>query len=515
MGDSEIEYGLDNNLFNYNENTRGLSWQIPKLDEWTRSKDYLINASTWRATQILSRGIDLNIEEHDGDVNITEHIQSYLREKLFNPLFNIFYLGYFHGGSAGLLIIKNQTDKESLLKPLTQDSIKKGDFLGIKPLTRLYNIQPCYEVQYINGVEQDVFIQTIGEDIGITDANELGKPQFYRVSLNADLYGDGNLTKQKVKKLTNFIVHRSHLLIYNSSPLSYIEERIEQFFGPSIGEKAYVAIRRYENLVDQISMLMDRVNIPILKTKDLIKASLQGQAFQEESAERIDGVEMSIAYGNMVLLNEDEDFSFANSSFQHIPELLTEYKKQLVAGIGAPSSVSIGEYNANDENAFDYLVEADSERFLREFYNSLIPLIHRSEFGKKIQDFSFTFKSLEKQTEKEKAETLKVAGEIISNAWKDEVIDEASYHRMLLSASHNISDMLSELSSEYMKYVSNQKGVEEEFITYTTKRIKLAEALNRQNGYNIEASKLGGDEGGDPKARTKPTPKIPMSEEEW
>ena len=121
---------------------------------------------------------------------------------------------------------------------------------------------------------------------------------------------------------------------------------------------------------------------------------------------------------------------------------------------------------------------------------------------------------MEKQTEKEKAETLKVAGEIISNAWKDEVIDEASYHRMLLSASHNISDMLSELSSEYMKYVSNQKGVEEEFITYTTKRIKLAQALNRQKGYNIEASKLGGEEGGDPKARTKPTPKIPMSEEE-
>ena len=37
-------------------------------------------------------------------------------------------------------------------------------------------------------------------------------------------------------------------------------------------------------------------------------------------------------------------------------------------------------------------------------------------------------------SEKEKAETIKIAGEIISNAWKDEVIDEASYHRMLLSA---------------------------------------------------------------------------------
>lgn len=509
MGDSEVEYGLDNNLFSYNDNTRGLSWQIPKLDEWTRSKDYLINAGTWRATQILTRGIDLNIEDHDGDVGITEHIQSYLREKLFNPLYNIFYLGYFHGGSAGLLIIKDQTDEDALLKPLTHDSIRKGDFLGIKPLTRLYNIQPCYEQQIVDGKRQDVFITTIGESVGITDANELGKPQFYRISLNADLYGDGTLTKSKIKKLTTFIVHRSHLLIYNSSPLSYIEERIEQFFGPSIGEKAYVAMRRYENLVDQISMLMDRVNIPVYQA-NLKNASIQGKAFQEESAERIDGVELAIAYGNMVLIGEDEKFEFANAQFQHIPELLTEYKKQLIAGIGAPSSVAIGEYNAKDEHAFDYSIDADCERFLREFYNTLIPLVHRSEYNNKIGKFSFTFKSLEKQTEKEKAETLKIAGEIISKAWLDEVIDEPSYHRMLLSASHNISDMLSELNQKYMEYAKNQKGEGEDFVTYTTKRIKLATALNQQEGYNPEESSIKGrQKGGNQKISKKPTVKLP------
>ena len=514
MADSEIQFGIDNNLFQYNDNTRGLSWQIPKLDEWTRSKDYLINSATWRSNQILSRGIDLNIEDHDGNMNDIEHIQSYLREKLFNPLFNIFYLGYFHGGSAGLLIVNGQTDEINLLKPLTHDKIRKGDFLGIKPLTRLYNIQPCYEQQTVDGVKQDVFIQSIGEGTGIIDANELGKPQFYRVSLNADLYGNGNLTKRQVNKLTNYIVHRSHLIIYNSSPLSYIEERIEQFFGPSIGEKAYVAMRRYENLIDQISMLMDRVNIPVLKTKDLARATIQGQAFQQESAERIDGVEMSIAYGNMVLLNEDESFEFANAQFTDIPELLTEYKKQLVAGIGAPSSIALGEFNAKDEHAFDYSIEADSERFLREFYNVLIPLIYRSEFGKKIGRFSLTFKSLEKQTEKEKADTLKVAIEIISQAWKDEVIDEPSYHRMMLSATHNISDMLSELNEAYMEYAKNQKGEDGEFVTYSTKRIKLAEALNRQGGYNIEASKEGGKEGGNNKNTKKPTPRLPITDKD-
>lgn len=509
MRDSEVEYGLDNALFSYNESTRGLSWQIPKIDEWTRNKDYLINAGTWRANKILGRGIDLNIEDHEGDLRDVEKTQSFMKEKLYNPLFNIFYLGYFHGGSAGLIIIKGQTDEQSLLRPLTEDSILKGDFLGIKPLTRLYNIQPCYEVQKVDGQRQDVMINKIGPSIGIYDASELGRPQFYRVSLNADLYGNGDMVKRDVKKATSFIVHRSHLLIYNSTPLSHIEERIEQFFGPSIAEKAYVSMRRYENLVDQISLLMDRTNIPVYKTKDLARASMQGERFQQDVAERIDGLEMSIAYGSMAVISEDEEFEFANSQFAEIPKLLTEYKKQLISAVSAPSSAVLNEYQADDEDMFNYSIEADCERFLRPFYETLIPLVYRSTQGKKIGEYSFTFKALEMPSEKEKAETIKIAGEIISNAWKDEVIDEASYHRMLLSAPHNISDMLNELNKDYMNHVKEHKGEgDNKYITYTTKRIQLAEALNRQNAYNIEASKEGGKEGGDPKATKKPTPSL-------
>ena len=52
-------------------------------------------------------------------------------------------------------------------------------------------------------------------------------------------------------------------------------------------------------------------------------------------------------------VNEDEKFEFANAQFTDIPELLTEYKKQLCAGISAPSSIALGEFNAQEENAFD------------------------------------------------------------------------------------------------------------------------------------------------------------------
>ena len=96
-------------------------------------------------------------------------------------------------------------------------------------------------------------------------------------------------------------------------------------------------------------MLMERANVPVLKSPSLTKASMQGGQFQQDAAERIDGTEMSIAYGNMVVLMEDEEFDFKMGQFQHIPELLTEYKKNLSSALGCPSSRLFNEYEANDE----------------------------------------------------------------------------------------------------------------------------------------------------------------------
>lgn len=509
MADSQIEYGLDNSLFNYNENTRGLSWQIPRLDQWTRSKDYLINSANWRANKIVSRGIDLNIRDEKKNIQNVEKLQSYLTEDLYNPFFIWLWQGYFHGG-AGLLIITDKTNKEDMLKPLRASDIRKSKFYGLKPLTRLYNIQPCYEQQYIDGKAQDVYINKIGDDVGIYDATEMGRPSYYRVSLNADLYGDGSLDKGIIKQNTSYIVHRSHLLIYNSSPLSHIEERIEQFFGTSIGEKAYVEMRRYENLIDQVSMRLDRGNVPVLKASTLTKASLQGQQFQNEAAERIDGVELSIAYGGMVVLNEDEEFTFEESQFTQIPELITQYKKSLSGSLSAPMSILFAEHEANDEKMFYDTLETDSERHLRSAYRQLIPIIYRSMFGEQIGDFSFTFKSLDRMSEKEKAEVMKLAMEIISIAWKDGIINQGSYQKMMLSASHNISDMLNELDEAYIEHIKNEES-NKEFITYNTKQEELAKALNRGGAYNTVASSEGGKrEGGNQRATKKPTPEVPI-----
>lgn len=492
-------------LMTTSQSTRGLSWNIPKLDEYTRDVDYLINSATWQSQEVLGRGFDLNIEDEDKDPMAVKRIQDYIRERLYLPLYNIFYLGYFHGGSAGLIVIKGQLSKTALKKPLRISECKKGDFLGIKPLTRLYNIQPYYE---------GGFIAEIGDKSGIYDANELGKPMYYRVSFNSDLYNTNQSEDgSSPQGASSFIVHRSRLLIYNSSPLSSVEERIEQFFGVSIGESALIPIRRFENAMYQINKLLARSNTPTYNADKLANATLQGDRHKKQVAEIIDSIQLGIDYGDVIVIGDKnkEALTYASVSFTDIPAIITEQKKLLANGCKAPASKVLGEYNADDDHSMDYIIDALSERHLRSFLYQLIPLLYHNLYEKEIKSYSFTFKSLEKPTEKEKAEKMKTAMEIISIMWKDGVLNQSSYHRMVLSLSDNVSDMLNELQAIYVEYTKNEEA-KGEFVTYHTLQERLAKALNQGAGNSVEASMKGAQQGGDNKNTKSPTPRVPVKD---
>ena len=103
-------------LMTTNNSTRGISWNIPKLDEYTRTISYLINAGIWQAEKVLGRGFDLNIE--DTDISTTKKVQNQINEKYYNSLFSMFYMGYFHGGSGALIVIDGKMNKRELKKPL-------------------------------------------------------------------------------------------------------------------------------------------------------------------------------------------------------------------------------------------------------------------------------------------------------------------------------------------------------------------------------------------------------------
>ena len=136
---------------------RNLSWQITKQDSIMRDIPYFDKASSWKATRALTNGIDLNSKTADADElnTVTDGIND-----LFNSLHSTLKLGDFYGGSGALIYIKGVETKKDWEQPLRIKDIKKGDFLGIKQLTRLYQIMPDLSGELITKIDESEGIYT-------------------------------------------------------------------------------------------------------------------------------------------------------------------------------------------------------------------------------------------------------------------------------------------------------------------------------------------------------------------
>ena len=477
------------------QSKRNISWEITKQDTLMRSVPYFDKASSWKATRALINGVDINTPDPTINMSLTQgDIQ-----KQFPSLHPIAKWGDFYGGSGGLIMIDGVETEEEYMQPLVIKNIKQNQFKGIKPLSRLYQIQPDLS----SGL-----ITRMGEDIGIYEAFEVGEPKYFRINLSGNTEAESKYFK----------VHRSRLLLYRSIDLTWVENRMEMYFGPSILERSYSDFARYESFMAQVTKLAQRSNIPVLNVAGLPQASFQGQRFAEFVVARIKGINFGASSGNMIVLGdkEKEEFKFETADFQNLDEIAKKLSQNLASALEAPTKVC---FNSDDEEDIsEYLtkVKEIDERIVRVWYNKLIPLLYRNRYGKNLKDFTFTFKSLEMPTEKEKIEKLKLGAEMLSILWNDNVIDGLSYIKMLKAIPNNVSDVFNEITELYETYVAKEKDGEPFNKMYVD--IELATALNHLQGQegagnqaqNKVKSRLGGQKGGDPKETKKPTVKVPI-----
>lgn len=477
---------------------RSLSWQMTKQDTLMRSVPYFDKASSWKATRALANGVDINCRE-DSTEDLTK-VQSDLHSN-FPSLHSIIRWGDFLGGAGGLIVIEGVDTEDEYMQPLIIGDIKKGQFLGIKPLSRLYQIQPDLS----SGL-----VVKIGEKYGIYDASEIGEPLYYRVNLSGNTESESQYFK----------VHRSRILLYRSIDLTWVENRMEMYFGPSLLERSYSDFARYESFIAQINKLAQRSNIPVLNVTGLPQVSLTSERFAEFVTNRIKGVNFSVSSGNLVLLGkpEDETFDYKTATFTELPELLKYFRQNLCGSLSAPAGVLFNDTEQDDETKYLTFVKEINERVVRKWFRVLIPLSYRNRYGKNLKDFSFNFKSLEMPTEKEKIEKLKLGSEMLSILWNDNVIDAESYIRMLQAMPNNVSDVFNEITDKYTDYMGNKDEGQPFNKMYVD--IQLATALNHLQGQDgggnnlsnkVESAQGGKQKGGDPKETKKPTVKVPIN----
>lgn len=501
---------------------RGLSWNIAFLDEVMRKEAYIINAINWKAIKALSNGIDLNIRSEDTEIDIhtTTKINDYIEKNFKKPLIDFLTQGEMYGG-AGLLIQINGKNND-YSKPLTWKDVEYGDKINLRPLTRLYQIQPI-----ITG-NNAVWIQELGSDVGIYDSTELGKPLWWRVSINGSFFNNTNgkysfdnhnetgitTTENMYNEngvSNNFvnsqIVHRSRIGIFNSSELNWIERNVEQYFGVSIIVKALESIKRYKQALDEIMSLLKRSNIPVLNANIKSAGSRNSNTYLKEVENTILSYYYALENGGLIVLGDKdkENLQFIQAEFRELTNILLDRKKELSADLQAPVSVTFNEEPKIDEHISYYGVHTMQERQLRPLYEQLIPLAYMAVTEgatKPLENFTFTFKSLEYISEKDKAEQQHKMGVLTKDLYDSDVIDRYEARKILISSADNVSDIFKDL-----KLDDRDKNVYASDI-----KIRVAEALNqskfnpeKDNGkiYNPSQAGIAGDVLGGNQIRSK------------
>jgi phage-related protein (TIGR01555 family) len=483
-------------------NKRSISWQLPKLDSIMRDTPQFEKASSWKATRALLNGIDINSRnQKNDDITLVQMDLS----NLFNPLHSTIKLGDYYGGAGALIVCDDTEDEEDYMQPLVISKMPKNSFKGLKPLARLYQIQPDLD----GGL-----VTKVGEEYGIYGAEELGQPKYYRVNLSGD-------TEAKYKY---FRVHRSRLLLYNSFELSWVEKRIEMYFGPTLLERAYISFANLYSLRSQVVKLVQRSNIPVLNMANLPMISMNGEKFAEKVTARIKGINIGASAGNMIVIGdkEKEAFDYKNADLAHMNEILASLKEDFSADLDAPTKIVFNSKEEEDEKPYLVKVEEIQERIIRTWFRKLIPILYKNRFGKQFKDFTFSFKSLEILSEEEKASKLKTVVDMLDVLFNSNIIDAESYQMMLLASQDNISDIFNAISETYREYVKSQSDAGEP-MTKMKNDIELATALNHAeeqgDGLDSKANKshsaqMGKEKGGDPKKKKKPTVKVPIKKKE-
>jgi len=500
------------------KNLRGITWNIPRLDLIWRTSPYVKRAVDWISSKLIIKGIDINTTNKNVSAEELNETQSGLKDQ-YRSLKKVFESGLVYGGSAGLIIIKGVTT-DKLDKPLIINSIKKGEFLGIRPLARWYMIEPALDKGMVT---------EIGEHVGIYNADELGKPLYYRVNLSGGLGGFSGLNSSELKDKNikqqgnQILVHRSWLLLFNPYSLAHIETQVERYWSASIIETASVDMDRHEIIWTATAKSAVKNNLGILNI-DGFEGTLANNYSKGVVNSKIELMKYTTAHG-LVAIGGKDKFEFAQSNLAGNEKALQQSMIQVASAFGVlPNVLFPGNELFDEDNYFQslYGIETMQESEVRPLLNVVIQLLYRNNYGKKLDKFDFEFKPVVTMTPKQKAEVIKIMMEAIHIAYEDEAISLHDYQKMLPDLINNPSHIFNQISEEYIQQVL--EGDEDgNVITSRTKQIEVAKVLNQLKG--SEEKGLSGvnspssstarvEKGGNPKEKTKPLKRHLLNKEQ-
>lgn len=476
------------------KNTRWITFNIPAIDQLSRSNQFVKNAVNYLSSKPLINGIDVNIP--DLSSSQTFELKAFVKN-LYLPLKSWLSKGITYGGAGGLLTFIGD-DNRDLSKPLIISNIKVNSFAGIKPLSRWFQIEPCLE---------SPLIQSVNPDRGIYDAEMIGMPEYYNVNLSGGMIGDPRNAHMKV--------HISRLIIFNEELPSYIETQVERYWGASIIEVAWENLMNDQKLWRATTKTFEKNNMAMLGIHNLgLTASETNRHSQNLMTGRVsilqDGSKKGVA-----IFDKKDSFEFVNANLSGYAEILQINERRLAGAFkGVPTWVLFPDNKTPDKDALHLqslpVLQDYQEYHIRPALSKILPVIIKSLFNKKILNPNFVFNPIETQTLKDKADVFKAMSEATKNLY-DIGLDKASVIRMIDDFNKNTENISQNIYEGYREQIIKdaEKGI---FHTQVSDQIELAKTLNHLNtddenkgksgkgfsGVEHPLSRSGGEEGGNP-----------------
>lgn len=494
--DSDNMVALDPNSAVRDRSQRWITFNIPAIDTLSRSNPFVKKAVNYLSSKPLVNGIDINF--NTSKINSEQMFEILQFDKnLYTSKKDVLSKGYLYGGSAGLMWFDGEENEESLKKPLVITKIKKNSFLGIKPLSRWFQVEPALE----KGL-----IEEVGEDTGFLDARVIGLPKYYHVSLSGGLAGD--------VKNSKFVVHASRLLLYNTETPSYIESQIERYWGASLIELAWNDLVQDKRLWTATTKSAEKNNMAVLSVDGLSLAGNVNSGVRKKVMSRMELIKMGSSK-NVVPIDGKDKFEFVQAVLNGQADILKLNNSRLAGALKVPVSVLYPNVEADKEDSsyIQSLAELNDtqERVLREWYRVLLPVIVKSITGITVKNLMFSFNPIETATLKEKAEVAKLNSETLKNLWDIDWIDIESGIKAIDDLGKDPAMLSQNITQEYREHVK-QLRTKGDFVTSSKIKIEVAEELNQQKansqgvaGVESPASSIGGKAlGGNPKEGAKP-----------
>lgn len=461
---------------NQSVTNRGITWNIPLLEQTYRSSPYLKRAIQWRSSNLLLKGVDINSDDNELTSIELSIIQQMISNRYYRPLVKMFRYGELYGGSACIKVVKGKTKASDLEKPYRVKDLKQGDFLGLKPLTRWYSIEPALEKGLVSEVD---------EEKGIHNAEEIGQPLYYRVNFSGGLSGfSGNNHKEMQQnglkiQGKSYLVHRSWLYIYNPYQLGHIETQVERYWSQSLMEVASKDLNRHEILWTATAKSAVKNNMAVFKIHGLDN-SVRSDRNNKIINESILGVKSTTNQG-IIAIGDKDDFVFASGDVQGNVTAITQSMRHISLAFGTPINILFQGSDQYDEGSYLQILsdlEDIQKSEVAPIIDDLIRTLAMHLFGKELHTFSFEFKSIMTLTPKAKAEIIKIMIEALVMAHGENLIDTYSAIEMLPDILNNPSNIFSHLNPKYIDMI--KKGGENgEPITSNWFKRELAEALNQ------------------------------------